>query len=63
MQEGFLTTSQFANKYHVSRTYLYKLIKQGQCPGYYSGNRFNIAASALLEQMNKTESERNNMKS
>lgn len=59
----FLTTSEFAKKYHVSRTYIYKLIKQGQCPGYYSGNRFNIAASALLEQMKMTESERKAMTS
>lgn len=61
--QQFMTTSQFAKQYHVPRNYLYKLIKQGQCPGYYSGNRFNIAASALLEQMKMTESERKAMTS
>ena len=59
----FLTTTQFINKYHVSKHYLYGLIKQGQCPGYKSGNRFNINEEALLAQMSMTESERKAMTS
>lgn len=60
---AFLTTKQFVDKHHVSRHYLYSLIKQGNCPGYKSGNRFNINEEALLAQMSMTQKERNNMTS
>lgn len=62
MQE-YITTTQFSKKYHVSKSYLYRLIKQGQCPGYHSGNRFYISVDTLLAQMNMTQKERNNMTS
>ena len=35
----------------ITESHLRRLIKMGECPGYYAGSRFMVNVGALLEQL------------
>lgn len=35
----------------IPESYLRRLVKEGKCPGVYSGNRFLVNVTALQEQL------------
>lgn len=55
---SFLTIRQTAKKLDFPETRIRVMVKQGVCPGIYSGNRFLVNVEAFIEQLDK-ESRRN----
>lgn len=49
----FMTIRQLAATGYMSEHYLRKLVKQGKCPGIYSGKKFLINVDLLRFQLNE----------
>lgn len=54
----FKTIRQTAAQGHIPENYIRRLVAQGKCPGFYSGNRFLVNTTALAEQLD-AESRKN----
>lgn len=55
----FETVNKTVKSEHVSENLLRGMIRQGTCPGYYSGNRFYVNVDKLLEMLNQSTARRN----
>lgn len=44
----FLAPAKAAKATQIPETHIRRMIKQGTCPGFYSGNRFMVNTEALL---------------
>ena len=53
MTATFKTIRQTAAIGIVSENYIRNLVAQGKCPGFYSGNRFIVNVTALVEMLDK----------
>jgi len=49
----FKTIRQTAAMGFISENFIRTLVAQGKCPGFYSGNRFLVNATALMEQLDE----------
>lgn len=47
----FKTIRQTAAMGFIPEHYIRRLVTQGKCPGFYSGNRFLVNTGALMEQL------------
>lgn len=55
---NYLTIRQTAKELEFPENRIRSMVKQGVCPGIYSGNRFLVNVGAFIEQLDK-ESRRN----
>ena len=55
---NYLTIRQTAKELEFPENRIRPMVKQGVCPGIYSGNRFLVNVEASIEQLDK-ESRRN----
>ena len=44
----FLAPAKAAKATQIPETHIRRMIKQGTCPGFYSGNRFMVNTEALV---------------
>lgn len=47
----FYTVRKTARLGFITESHLRRLIKMGECPGYYAGSRFMVNVDALVEQL------------
>lgn len=48
---NYCTIRQAAKHTGVAECYIRKLVKEGKCPGFYSGARFNVNVEKLLKTL------------
>ena len=50
---GFKTTRKFSKKYKIPEHLVRSMVKRGELPGFYSGNRFNINERLALKRLDE----------
>lgn len=53
----FLTIRQTTRETGISESLIRHLVREGRCPGFYSGSRYTVNVDALVEMLSEMKGE------